>query len=284
MYRRGSCRACMCKPPQSTKRLILRAKQLLADLCGGVRYVCCALCVCVCNECNQQQPSADCSKCTEFNCCSGSIQREKVVFLRLRWRQDQILNLPWHVNTVEIDLLSPGNINQPYNVCLTSSSSCGRLVGSFLITKKPTRYLWFAEAGGHQAARANIQVPLLPALVVRIQSRYPPIQGTDDHKRPVNGTQNKTWICRHLLNICSVFTGKDTAPVLFTPLPFHALPPLGVLVAVFSSSPAVFEQSGWPSSAGHSTPVLWPPQSPAHTYTIIKVSFFMFRQILTWFI
>lgn len=29
----------ICKPPQSTKRLILQAKKLLQDLCGGVQYV-----------------------------------------------------------------------------------------------------------------------------------------------------------------------------------------------------------------------------------------------------
>ncbi len=37
---------CVCKPAQSTKRLILQAKQLLSDICGGVQYVCCVLCLC----------------------------------------------------------------------------------------------------------------------------------------------------------------------------------------------------------------------------------------------
>ena len=50
-------------------------------------------------------------------------------------------------------------------------------------------YLRFAEAGGHQAPWADIEVPLLPALVVRIQGRDPPIQGADDHERPVDGQQ-----------------------------------------------------------------------------------------------
>lgn len=53
-------------------------------------------------------------------------------------------------------------------------------------------YLWFAEAGGHEAARSHIQVPLLPALVVRIQSINPPVQGADDHQRPADRTKKHT--------------------------------------------------------------------------------------------
>lgn len=55
-------------------------------------------------------------------------------------------------------------------------------------------YLRFAEAGGHQAPWAHVQVPLLPALVVRIQRRDPPVQGADDHEWPTDTTcrrQNK---------------------------------------------------------------------------------------------
>lgn len=43
--------------------------------------------------------------------------------------------------------------------------------------------LGLAEAGGNQASRVNVQVPLLSALVVRVQRRDPAVQGADDHQR-----------------------------------------------------------------------------------------------------
>lgn len=61
-----------------------------------------------------------------------------------------------------------------------------------LLSLNAVFHLWFAEAGGHEAARSHIQVPLLPALVVRIQSINPPIQGADDHQRPADRTNKHT--------------------------------------------------------------------------------------------
>lgn len=58
-------------------------------------------------------------------------------------------------------------------------------------------YLGFAEAGGDQAPRADVEVPLLPALIVRIQSRDPPVQCADDHQRP----GNPTGILRNVLDL-----------------------------------------------------------------------------------
>lgn len=55
--------------------------------------------------------------------------------------------------------------------------SCVRLCAS---------HLGLAKAGGHQASGVNIQVPLLPALVVRVQGRDPAVQGADDHQRPAH--------------------------------------------------------------------------------------------------
>lgn len=73
-------------------------------------------------------------------------------------------------------------------------------------------YLRFAEAGGHQTPWGHIEVPLLPALVVRIQSWDPSIQGADDHERPVDRTQRHSLIriYRHLIiNNVFHFSGQS---------------------------------------------------------------------------
>lgn len=59
------------------------------------------------------------------------------------------------------------------------------------ITFTSLLYLWFAEAGGQQAARAHVQVPLLTSVIQRIQSGDPPIQRADDHQASVKN-QNTT--------------------------------------------------------------------------------------------
>lgn len=90
----------VCVNQQSTKRLILQAKQQLSDSCGGVEYVWAGLCMCV-NECRQQQQSVDCSKCTKFNywtdCGEQRGQKGQCLF----WGASSTSH--WHVRTAEID-------------------------------------------------------------------------------------------------------------------------------------------------------------------------------------
>lgn len=45
-------------------------------------------------------------------------------------------------------------------------------------------YLWLAEAGGHQASGAHIQIPLLAAVIIGVQRRDASVQRADDHQSP----------------------------------------------------------------------------------------------------
>lgn len=112
MYRRGSCCACMCKPVQSTKRLILQAEPLLSDSCGGVQYVGCVLCMCV----HEKNVSNSNPWLTVQSAPSSKAGGDSVCF------EAASLTSHWHVKTVEIDFFHLlADLNQLNHICWSTS-------------------------------------------------------------------------------------------------------------------------------------------------------------------
>lgn len=126
-------------------------------------------------------------------------------------------------------------------VCLLSVKS------DFAITKSQAFvYLRFAEARGHQASWAHIQVPLLPSLVVRVQSWYPAIQGADDHERPAHRAQR--------FQLVSLRDVLPSVGCRFNGTTSHVWRIVQRWCRCLRSSAPVLE-SAWPSAAASSTPV-----------------------------